>query len=92
MMDGIWHSLLSGNFIQISTGPKGVCALTLDRSCECWGQLRSVIPNDSEIKYEQISLGVDHACGVNVDFEVQCWHRGPNLGAQEVPLGFSIAI
>jgi hypothetical protein len=51
-----------------------------------------LIPTNSTIEYEEISLGVDHACGINVDLNVQCWHRGPNLGAQEVPLGFSVAM
>jgi hypothetical protein len=96
VLPGTCSSYLSfhrqGPFIQVSTGSKGACALRLNRTAECWGQLRSLIPTNSTIEYEEISLGVDHACGINVDLNVQCWHRGPNLGAQEVPLGFSVAM
>lgn len=81
-----------GPFVQLSTGSQGVCAIRSNRTVACWGQLRSLIPTNSTIQYEAISLGVDHACAINTDDNLNCWHRGPNFGAQEVPLGFSLAL
>jgi alpha-tubulin suppressor-like RCC1 family protein len=86
-----------GDFTQVSAGSMSTCAIREDKTIDCWGAAIPIPHNDlldedgEQHVYDQISMGSEHACGISADGDLHCWHKGGDVGAHQVPLGFEVA-
>eukprot|EP00968_Pinguiococcus_pyrenoidosus_P013534 scaffold1227_cov256-Pinguiococcus_pyrenoidosus.AAC.2 len=67
--------------MQVSSGARHSCALSLDQVIKCWGQ---VDDRDREPPglYIQVSCGYTHSCAITIERRIYCW--GPRgLGTNE---------
>ena len=62
-----------GRFTAIAAGEGYSCAVSLDGSIECWGQIGVALEIPPEGPFTAISASLRHACAVRVDRTVACW-------------------
>lgn len=75
----------NGLFLQVSCGEHFSCALKLDHTIECWGQIGSV--PGPELLFKHVSSGRYHACGLLMNGSIKCFGGGNQFGELDAPTG-----
>ncbi len=72
-----------GGFQQVDAGWDHVCALRMDGTVECWGDLHfsEREPRTPEGIFTQIVAGNDSSCGIQADGYARCWDGFGHVGA-----------
>ena len=74
-------------FVSISAGRLGACALAGDGTPSCWG-IRAFGENPPpEGKFTTVSVGADFACGLREDGTAECWGSGVGDVGISLPAG-----
>jgi hypothetical protein len=72
-----------GMHTQVSCGRSHCCAVKLDETVNCWGEIQEPRPYHFP-RFNQISSGEFHTCGVQKDGSILCWGR--NHFGESTPL------
>nr|XP_004250410.1 serine/threonine-protein kinase-like protein CCR4 [Solanum lycopersicum] len=59
-----------GNYSEIAAGSQYACAISMNGSLDCWGNMVGEKPVD---QFKSLALGDDRGCGLKVDGKVVCW-------------------
>lgn len=73
-------------FVQVSCGHLHCCAIQMDGSVACWGDIKHTPESNRwsiNKHFLQVSSGQDHSCGVLKDGSIECW--GANHFEQATP-------
>ena len=72
-----------GGFQQVDAGWDHICALRMDGTVECWGDLHfsEREPRTPEGIFTQIVAGNDSSCGIQADGYARCWDGFGHVGA-----------
>ncbi|XP_062099384.1 serine/threonine-protein kinase-like protein CCR4 [Humulus lupulus] len=64
------RSVPKGRYKEIAAGFSHACAISMNGSLECWGDIRE---NQPQEKFQSLALGENRSCGLRTNGTVICW-------------------